>query len=416
VLFVNNYESSPTPETDELAEPSSFGNESSAVPFAHVKQAVIDSILRKTPLKVGSDQTLSNLAEVAAWIDKHLTPISQEVPGWSAKVSTEFKANTVRTDNLIGVIEGEGPLAEETIIIGGHYDHLGYGGFGSRTQNRTGEIHNGADDNASGTAAVVELARRIATGPRPSRRMVFICFSGEERGLIGSNYYVRNPVFPLENTVAMLNFDMIGNLKNNRVEVNGVGSATEFAEIVRVADEATPINITVVPGAFAGSDHLPFYQRGIPVMFCFTGMTSIYHTPDDDFNTLNIEGAVSVIDYSEQLLRGLDGLKKRPTFVGSQQNSRRTTAARTPYIGVQPDLAASGSNGIVLRGVRPDSPAAEAGLQTGDVIVKVGEKSVEGYQTLIESLGTSKPGDKLSLTFKRGEEEQVVDVELAAPR
>ncbi len=416
VLFVNNHAGSSTPDTDELSDPSSFGNEGQAVPFAHMKQSVLDTILKTTPLKVDGDKSLSSLQEVSHYIDENLKPLSQEIPGWSAEVSTKFEVNTVSTDNLIGVIEGEGPLADETIVIGGHYDHLGYGGFGSRTQNRTGEVHNGADDNASGTAAVVELARRIASGPKPKRRMVFICFSGEERGLIGSNYYVNNPVFPLENTVAMLNFDMIGNLKDNRVEVNGVGTATEFEKIVKDADEATPVDITIVPGAFAGSDHLPFYQRSIPVMFCFTGMTNIYHTPDDDFNTLNIEGAVTVIDYSEQLLRGMDGLEKRPTFSGAQRGARRPQVAQVPFLGIQPNIAESGTNGIVLRGVRPDSPASAVGLQTGDIITKVGDVDVEGYQTLIEKLTKSKAGDKLTLTYKRGETEMVVEVELAEPR
>lgn len=416
VLFVNNHLSAPTDEQDELSDPSSFGNEGETVPFVHVKQSVIDSILKTTPLKVDGDKTLSTLAEVSEYIETNLTPLSQEIPGWSASIATRFESNSISTDNIIGVVEGEGPLAHETIVIGGHYDHLGFGGYGSRTQNRTGEVHNGADDNASGTAAVVELARRIASGPKPKRRMVFICFSGEERGLIGSNYYVNNPVFPIEETVAMLNFDMIGNLKDNRVEVNGVGTAAEFEAIVKKADELVPVDISIVPGAFAGSDHLPFYTRGIPVMFCFTGMTDIYHTPDDDFKTLNIEGAVTVIDYSEQLLRGMDALEKRPTFAEGQRAARRNPVAKTPFLGIQPNIAASGANGIVLRGVRPESPAAAAGLQTGDVITSVGDTTVAGYQTMIEQLSKMKPGDKLKITFKRGEEVRDVEVELGEPR
>ena len=415
VLFVNEAASAPTTETDELATPSSFGNDGEALPFAHVKQEVIDRILKATPLKTADGNSLASLKDVQKYIDTNLKPVSQELTGWSAAVTTKFQANTVTAYNLIGIIEGEGPQAGETIVIGGHYDHLGFGGYGSRTPNRHGEIHNGADDNASGTAAVVELARRIASGPKPRRRMIFICFSGEERGLIGSNHYVKHPVVPLADTVAMLNFDMIGNLKNNVVEVNGVGSAAEFRGIVLNADEATPINITIIDSAFAGSDHLPFYQKGIPVMFCFTGMTSIYHTPDDDFQTLNIEGAVSVIDYSEQLLRGIDGLEKPPTFVSTQPRNRRA-AVRSPYLGIQPDLAASGVEGIVIRSVREDSPAAAGGLQTGDVIISVNETKVEGYQTLIEMLVAAKPGDKLKLKFKRGSEEMQTEITLAEPR
>ena len=151
-------------------------------------------------------------------------------------------------------------------------------------------------------------------------------------------------------------------------------------------------------------------------MFCFTGMTDIYHTPDDDFKTLNIEGAVTVIDYSEQLLRGIDGLEKRPTFSDGEGSVRRPSMARTPFLGVQPNLAESGANGIVLRGVRPDSPAATAGLQTGDVILKIGDMRVDGYQSLVDVVTASKAGDKLVLTTKRGEEERIVEVELGEPR
>ncbi|RLT21093.1 MAG: M20/M25/M40 family metallo-hydrolase, partial [Planctomycetota bacterium] len=415
VLFVNDFAGSPTVETDELATPSSFGNDGEALPFAHVKQSVIDRVLNATPLKTKDGESLSSLKAVAQYIDAGLKPVSQELTGWSADVTTKFQGNTVTAYNLIGVIEGEGPHADQTIVIGGHYDHLGFGGYGSRSPTRNGEIHNGADDNASGTAAVVELARRIASGPKPKHRMIFICFSGEERGLIGSNYYVLHPVVPLDDTIAMINFDMIGNLKNNTVEVNGVGTAEEFRDIVMKADEATPIDISIIDGAFAGSDHLPFYLKQIPVMFCFTGMTSIYHTPDDDFETLNIEGVVSVIDYSEQLLRGIDGLEKPPTFVAAQPGNRRA-ANRAPFLGIQPDLAASGAEGIVVRTVREESPAQAGGLQTGDIITKVDNTTVEGYQTLIEILIASKPGDKLKLSFKRGSEMNETEVVLGEPR
>lgn len=414
VLLVNNYAGEG--DADELSAPSAFGNQGESIPFAHVKQSVVDAILKLTPLKAGDDKTLSSVADVTKWIDETLKPVSQELPDWKVDIATRFKTKSISTDNIIGIVEGEGPLADETIVIGAHYDHLGFGGYGSRAQNRTGEVHNGADDNASGTAAVMELARRFGTGPKPKRRMVFICFSGEERGLVGSEYYVKNPVFPLENTITMINFDMIGNLKDNRVEVNGVGTAAEFEAIAKKADEVIPVDITIIPGAFAGSDHLPFYQRNIPVMFCFTGMTSIYHTPDDDFETLNIEGAVTVIDYTEQLLLGIDALETRPTFASSQPRSRRPVATKTPFLGIQPDLAASGSNGIVLRGVRDDSPAKTAGLQTGDVITMVGDTKMENYANLIEILVASKPGDKLTMKVKRGETEMTVEVELEKPR
>jgi hypothetical protein len=414
ILFVNDHASAPTADQDELLEPSGFGNNGDSVPFVHIKQAVLDKLLQAAPL-LADGRTLSSLHDVGKYIDETLKPVSQPLAGCSATIATRFKTNSVTAHNLVGVIEGEGPLADETIVIGGHYDHLGFGGYGSRTQARTGEVHNGADDNASGTAAVIELARRIAAGPKPKRRLVFICFSGEERGLIGSEHYVRNPIYPLENTVAMLNFDMIGRLKDNRVEVNGVGSSAAFPEIVQKADEAVPIDITVNPSSFAGSDHLPFYQKQIPVMFCFTGLTDTYHTPDDDAATLNMEGALLVIDYSEQLLRGMDALETRPAFSEGPPRRARGTR-RPPFLGLQPDLGASGANGIVVRSVRPDSPAAKAGIAAGDIVTKVGDKTVEDYQTLVTELVAAKPGDVMKLTVKRNNQESVIEVTLGEPQ
>ena len=415
VLFVNDDSSSPNYEADELATPSGFGNEGKSLPFVHVKQRIIDQVLSSTPLTTPDGKSLTSLKSVAKYLDAGLKPVSQALTGWTAEVTTRFKADAVTAHNLIGVIEGEGPHASQAIVIGGHYDHIGYGKYGSNARNREGEVHNGADDNASGTSAVLELARRFSSGPKPKHRMVFICFSGEERGLIGSNYYVKHPVVPLEDTITMINFDMIGNLRNNLVEVCGVGTAAEFREIARHADEVTPINIRIVDDALAGSDHLPFYQKDVPVMFCFTGMTSIYHTPDDDFETLNIEGVVSVIDYSEQLLRGIDRLEKAPVFISTRPRNRRA-AARTPFFGIQPDLAASGADGILIQSVISSSPAALAGLQTGDIITQIDDSTVTGYQSLIDVLIGSSPGDTLNVRFKRGSEEKETQVSVAEPR
>lgn len=417
VLFVNDIGSAPAAEQDELVAVSQFGVRDAGFPFVQVKQQVVDQILKVTPVAAGQEaQKLSSLSEVCRWIDSNLKPLSQPLPGWSAEIVTEFKVESVTAHNIVGVIPGAGPDSDEVVVIGGHYDHLGLGGFGSRAQNRFGEVHNGADDNASGTAAVLELARRMAAGPAPARTMVFICFSGEERGLLGSYHYVQNPLFPLENTVAMINFDMIGNLRENRVEVTGVGTADQFEAVAQAADEKTPVDTTLKPGAFGGSDHLPFVQKRIPVLCCFTGMTSIYHTPDDDASTLNMPGAVLVIDYAEQLLRGVDALQDRPVWSEAQPGRRRTPTG-TAYLGLQPDLAASDSKGVVVRAVRADSPAAKAGIITGDVITGVGGEPIEGYESVVSVLSESRPGQKMKLSIRRAGEDLTIEVELGtSPR
>lgn len=413
VIFVNDVFSSPTPDKDDLTPPSAFGSDGNSVPFAHVKQAVVDQMLKASPLKTADGKMLASLAEVSTHIDESLQPVSQPLAGWSATVNTAFESNDVSTDNLIGVIEGEGPLAHETIIIGAHYDHIGYGAFGSRAPNRKGEIHNGADDNATGTAAVIELARRVAAGPKPKRRMVFICFTAEERGLLGSAYYVRSPVFPLEDTVFMLNFDMIGNLRENKVEMHGTGSAVEFADVIKATDEASPVEVTSVDSPFGGSDHLPFFQKQIPVMFCHTGLTGTYHTPDDDYETLNIEGAVTVTDYSEQVLMAIDAMDKRPTFKDVSRPSRR---GRLPVIGLVPDLTNTEAGGVVVKEVRPDTPAAKAGIVAGDIVVKIGDTKVDSQQTMGQAMSRLRAGEKVKVVVKRGEDEIETIVELGAPQ
>lgn len=418
VLFVNDPFSVKRPETDELSQPTAFGTSDSGIPFAHVRQSVVNDLLKNHPLKprhAGEIHTLSTLQEVADYIDRTLSPVSQSMDGWKADVVTRFDTKSVSADNLIGVLEGEGPLADETLVVGGHYDHLGYGGYGSRAANRKGEIHNGADDNATGTAAVLELIRRLTQGPKPKRRIVFICFSGEERGLLGSTHYVNNPVFPLEKTVAMLNYDMIGTLRNNRVEVNGVSTAVEFRDIVKAADDWSPLETKIVDTPFGGSDHLPFFRKKIPVMFCFTGVTSRYHTPDDDYSTINVSGVVDIVDFSERMLRDIVNLPNPPEF---QQVSRSGKITRNvPFLGVVPNLGDDAEElGVPLRGIRPDSPASKAGLQVGDIIVKVNDAHIDEYSDLVQFMQRSKAGDVATISIQRNNKPMKLKATLATPR
>ncbi len=419
ILFVNDpFSVWSLGEADELSPPTGFGTADSGIPFAHVRQAVINDLLKASPLKTkhaGEIHTLSSLKEVGDFIDETLQPVSQTMTGWTGEIITRFDSNSVTTDNLIGVLEGEGPLANETLVVGGHYDHLGYGGYGSRAADREGEIHNGADDNATGTAAVLELVRRLTEGPKPQRRIVFICFSGEERGLLGSTHYVNNPVFPLEKTITMLNYDMIGTLRNNRVEVNGVSTAAEFRGIVDAADVASPLETKIVDSPFGGSDHLPFFRKNIPVMFCFTGVTSRYHTPDDDYSTINVSGVVDVIDFSEHMLRDIVAMPTPPQFQRVARNGR--AIVKVPFLGVVPDLSADAEEvGVPLQSIRPDSPAKKAGLQVGDTIVKANDSPIDEYSDLIQFMRRSKTGDEVKLSVQRNSELIELKATLGAPR
>jgi hypothetical protein len=400
-------------ENSDAFFPNNPGVQRANIPFAQVKIASVDSILAASPLVAG-EQKMTSVEQVEKYIDEKMVPVTQELTGWTASVKFTFQRTTVPVVNVVGVLEGEGPLAQETIVIGAHYDHLGYGGFGSRRPNSR-EIHNGADDNASGTAALLELARRFAGRQQPpARRLVFIAFSAEERGLIGSNYYVNNPLYPLENTIAMVNFDMIGTLRDSGLGVHGIGSGKEFEEIVDEVAKDSTLEIQKQRGVMAASDHFAFYQKKIPVVFFFTGLTDTYHTPDDDVERLNLEGMVGIIDFAENFLTRLQAHPKRIEYVQAPAGQRGMRGrGAMAYLGVIPDYAAK-QEGVRVSGVREGSPASKAGLTEGDVIIRLGEKPITDVEALSEALREFRPGQVVSVIVRRGDQEVVLMVELAS--
>jgi hypothetical protein len=412
ILLVNDPFTTRQSKKDQLTEPGGFGTRSSGIPFAHLKQSVADQILAKTPIKAG-DKKLNSVTAITDQIDQDLTPLTQKLEGWTAEVDFSFEPVKAEVSNILGVIEGEGPHANETIVIGAHYDHLGYGPFGSRRPN-VRAIHNGADDNATGTSAIMELARRFAQrGKKPARRLVFIAFTAEERGLIGSNRYLEKPLFPLKDTVAMINFDMIGHLKTGGLILSGVSSAKEFAPMVEKLSKNGEVKIKT-SSSTGGSDHAGFYRKGIPVVFFFTGMTKIYHTPDDDYETIDVPGVAQTIDVAEQVVDEILNLPKRPVFVRSSRPAGRPGAMS--YLGVVPDYAATGVKGLRLTDVSPDSPASRGGLKAGDVITKLGDLDVVDIQDLANALRKYKPGKKVAVVVTRGDAKMKMTVTLGAPR
>ncbi|MEM6470517.1 MAG: M20/M25/M40 family metallo-hydrolase [Planctomycetota bacterium] len=412
ILMVNDPFSTSENDKDELSKPDGFGTNGADMPMAHMKQDIANQLLSVSPLELADGKELTTVAGIEDAIDETLEPISQPIDGWTAELNFAFESIEANVGNVVGVLEGEGPLADETIVIGAHYDHLGYGPFGSR---RPGEkaVHNGADDNATGTAAVIELARRFAERDnKPARRMVFVGFTGEERGLLGSNYYIGNPLIPLENTVAMINFDMIGNLSEQGLQLGGVRTGKEFPGLVEKVVDASAMKVNTSM-AMGGSDHAGFYRKGIPVVFFHTGLTDLYHTPDDDFETINVDGVVKTIDFAEQFLDELVNMPERPEHVEGvgRRPSRRGPMA---YLGIVPDYSAT-EEGLVLAEVNEDGPASEAGLQSGDIITKIGETSVADIQGLSAGLRKHRPGEKVEIAVKRGEEELTIEVTLGRP-
>ena len=414
VFLVNDPFTTKPKKQDPLTLPGGFGTRPQGVPFAHLRQAIADRMLKQAPVTSG-EESLTSVEAISAEIDENMSPLTQPLEGWTAELEFTFEAVKVEVSNVIGVIEGEGPLADETIVIGAHYDHLGYGPRGSRRPDER-VIHNGADDNASGTAAVMELARRFAErDQKPPRRLVFIAFTGEERGLLGSNHYVEQPLFDLENTVAMLNFDMIGNLREEGLLLGGARTGKQFLPLIERISEDGELKVRT-SGPLGGSDHLGFYRKNIPVLFFFTGITKLYHTPDDDFETINVEGVVQTIDFAERLLDELTAMPQRAEFVKAPLGGRPGRGGARAYLGVVPDFGEEEGRGLRLMDVNADSPAARGGLKAGDVIVKLAEVEVAGIEDLAAALREYKAGQKVDVVVRRDDAETTLTVTLGEPR
>ncbi|WP_197528431.1 M20/M25/M40 family metallo-hydrolase [Aeoliella mucimassa] len=295
------------------------------LPFDQAGQAVSEPFL---PVMVATRDALEqlftaagrgSLAELEVSIDDDLQPRSFELSGWRMVANVDITRQEVTAMNVVATIEAEGPHADEAIVIGAHFDHLGRGGDTAFK----GQIHNGADDNASGVAMMLELARHYASQPEPPpRRLVFVAFTGEERGLMGSRFYVDHPAVPLENTVAMFNFDMVGRLSDNRLIMSGTDTAKEFSQLVRDVNNYHSFDLQCVPGGLGPSDHASFYTRGVPVLHFFTGLHNDYHRPSDDVHLVDIAGMRRIYGYASELIDQVLYAPERPQYQQTDGPSR----------------------------------------------------------------------------------------------
>jgi len=415
VLLVNDeYSLKQNNQEDKLIPFSAAGvDQFSNLPFLMVTRKYADSLL--------SSAALPSLAELEKQIDADLKPRSQELKGWKANLRVEIERKEIQTKNVVGVLEAEGPLADETIVVGAHYDHLGHGGFLSGSLAvLSKEIHNGADDNASGTSMVIELARRLARRSDPlPRRVVFMAFSGEERGLLGSQHYVEHPLYPLSSTVMMLNFDMVGRLnEKNELTIYGTGTTPGADALVDALGQAAGFKVKKNADGLGPSDQQSFYLKNIPVLFAFTGIHRDYHRPSDDTERINFGGMSRIANFAELLLLDVARRPERPAFTrvagrggshaGPGDPGRVSISA---YLGSIPDYE-DNADGLKLTGVREGSPAERGGLKADDVVIKFGGKPVGTIYDYTESLGRYKPGDTVEIVVKRDGKETTLKVTL----
>ncbi|PKA82541.1 PDZ domain-containing protein [Ulvibacter sp. MAR_2010_11] len=298
--------------------------------------------------------------------------------------------------NLVGWIDNK---ATTTVVIGAHYDHLGMGGAGSLY--REGEaIHNGADDNASGVAILLHLAERLQQQKDAQHNYLFIAFSGEEMGLLGSNYFVKNPTIDLKRVSYMINMDMVGRLNSeNTLAVHGVGTSPVFKQALFANNEG--LTIAEHESGIGPSDHTSFYVSDIPVLHFFTGQHSDYHKPGDDAEKLNYEGMEKISDYIFRIITDLNDNGK--LAFRKTKNESETVPDFKVTLGVVPDYLFTGK-GMRIDGVSEDKPAQKAGLQKGDVVVKMGEHEVTDMMSYMKSLSLFEKGQTASVKVKRGNE------------
>ena len=368
-------------------------------------------------------------------------------------LTTDVVRREAPAANVVGILDGSDPQSRrEAVVVGAHYDHLGRGGQGSLAPCE-GEVHYGADDNASGVAALLELARIFAT-QRPRRTVVFVAFAGEEEGLLGSNYYVDHPAVPLAQTVAMINLDMVGRVKENKLIVGGVGTAAEWKDLLarananfnlrpapvaasRSAAKTTPgvmmtagtartpdgvggpagrFALTLTEDGFGPSDHSSFYAKQTPVLFFWTGTHADYHKPSDTAERLNYEGLARVTSFVRDVVHAVELSPKRPTYTVARSDAAagRSTGFRV-YLGTIPSYADS-SDGLALDGVRDDSPAAKAGLKAGDKIVRLAGRDVRNVYDYTYALGEMKADQEYEVEVLRGAERLTLKITPAARR
>ncbi|MBC8030971.1 MAG: M20/M25/M40 family metallo-hydrolase [Pyrinomonadaceae bacterium] len=451
-------------KTDRLARLTYDNAGEAGIPVLVVSRQLAEQILSSPQLtdfeSVADSRTVTresepNLGEGLKFPVTRASLLRLPVSENTISIVTDVVRKRAPGANVIGILDGSDPkLKSEAIVIGAHYDHLGLGGEGSLAP-KEGEIHHGADDNASGTAGLLELARLFASeGAKPKRTIVFIAFGGEEEGLLGSNYYVNHPIVPLANTVAMINMDMIGRLKNRNLIIGGMGTAPEWRPMVEAAnflqgmtvtaagiptqvssvsqtrapivisangqtivtsDASKQFQLTLNEDGFGPSDHSSFYARQIPVLFFWTGTHEDYHKPSDTADKINYEDEVRILSLVARIVRDLDAETKRPTYAAVKSQAAARTGGFSVSLGTIPNYADS-NDGLLIDGVRDDSPAARAGIKAGDKIVKLAGRDIRNVYDYTAALGEMRAGHEYDVELMRAGERLKLKIIPAARR
>jgi aminopeptidase YwaD len=333
--------------------------------------------------------------------------LSDETATLDIKLKIDIEPKKRAGKNVIGYINNGAPT---TVVLGAHFDHLGYGEDGnSMIRNATGQIHNGADDNASGTAALIELAKMLVPSKLKGNNYLFIAFSGEELGLFGSKYFTENPTIALSSINYMINMDMVGRLNDSSkvITIGGYGTSPVWGAAFALSGKnglyKGPLVYRFDSSGTGPSDHTSFYRKDIPVLFYFTGLHPDYHRPTDDFDKINYTGEMHIVKHIYSLIEAEDKQKNKIAFSKTRETQTTTNTSFAVTMGIMPDYTFSGA-GVRVDGVSDNRPAQKAGLKTGDVITKLGDYAVTDMENYMQALNKFKKGDKTTVYYNRNAE------------
>lgn len=375
---------------------------SRAIPVISVARDLVSELLKAAGQK--------SVAELESQINSTYKPSSVMLADSKATVSVDLTNPSFTSENVIGRLPGKGELADEIVVVGAHYDHVGMGGTGSLAPG-TIAVHNGADDNASGTVTMLGTATNLTErlqDVESHRTVLFIGFTGEERGLLGSKHYVKNPVLPIEKTSSMLNLDMVGRLKDNELYVYGVGTSPSWKGLIQRANEGFGFKLVEESGGYGPSDHDSFTRSSVPVLFYFTGLHNDYHRPSDDFDKIDFGDLARITDMVSTAAFEMVTMPQRPSFAQTPKGVQ-IRKQRMVYLGVQ---LSSDAPPVTVVSVLPGSPAAKAGIAKGDQLQKIGKTVIKTNEDLQSWVRARSPQESFEITVLREGQQQRISGKL----
>jgi aminopeptidase YwaD len=410
MILVNDLGNHPGQPDELFRFGTLIGPEELKLAALQVKAALVDEWLK------ASGKTLEELRQA---IDKDLSNHSFALdPSARLALSVDVQRTRRQVANVVGRLAGQDEkFTKQCIVVGAHYDHLGLGDQHSLAPSQVGQIHPGADDNASGTSGLLELAHGLARNRSELKHsLVFVAFAAEETGLLGSSFYATHPACALDQTLAMINMDMIGRLSKNKVYVGGTGTSPGFRKLVEDANREEGFELSYSASGYGASDHMSFAVRGVPVLFFFSGLHADYHKPSDTWDKINAAGGAKVVELVAHVAGELDGLTERPPYVRVAEPTPTAMGGGGgygAYFGSIPDFGEI-EHGVKFADIREGSPAAKAGFKAGDVLIEFGDKKIENLYDFSYALRAHRPGDKVTVTVLRNGEKLTREVTLEA--